>query len=200
MKKEKNSSLSSNKNILNFISEAGMLKRVERSGWSVLGIKNVESVAEHSFRCAVIGYVLALMEGAAAYKVLLMTLFNDIQEARITDLHKMAQRYIEVDLSEDKSFFEQINYLPKVLKTELTLMKKEYKRQTSRESIIARDADILECLIQAKEYYEYGYPQASKFMKRAPSCLRSKSAVRLWQSARKMNLNDWWLKLSEFKR
>jgi putative hydrolase of HD superfamily len=42
------------KRILNFISEAGMLKRVKRSGWSVLGIVNAESVAEHSFRCAVI--------------------------------------------------------------------------------------------------------------------------------------------------
>ena len=50
------------KELLNFIAEAGMLKRVRRSGWSVLGIKDAETVAEHSFRCAVIGYILASME------------------------------------------------------------------------------------------------------------------------------------------
>jgi putative hydrolase of HD superfamily len=59
--------------LLNFISEAGMLKRVKRSGWWVLGIKDSESVAEHSFRCAVIGYVIAKEEVVFPYKVLIST-------------------------------------------------------------------------------------------------------------------------------
>jgi putative hydrolases of HD superfamily len=68
------------------------------------------------------------------------------------------------------------------------------------EGIIARDADILECLIQAKEYHEHGYKEASKFMKKAPSFLRTKTAKRLWLLARKSNLNKWWEKLSGFER
>ncbi|MBL7085283.1 MAG: HD domain-containing protein [Candidatus Omnitrophica bacterium] len=186
--------------ILNFISEAGMLKRVQRSGWSVLGIKGGESVAEHSFRTCAIGYLLAHMEKVPAYKVLLMTLFGDIQEARISDLHKMAQRYINAEVAEDKSFAEQISSLPKAIKAELTDMRKEYKRQRSRESIIARDADILECLIQAKEYREQGFLQADKFMKKAPRFLKTKSARAFWRSAKSTNLNDWWSGLSQFKR
>ena len=51
-----------NKSIVEFIFEAGVLKRVPRSGWSLLGINNAESVADHSFRCAVIGYLVAHME------------------------------------------------------------------------------------------------------------------------------------------
>ncbi|MDD5618601.1 MAG: HD domain-containing protein, partial [Candidatus Omnitrophica bacterium] len=82
-----------NKILLEFISEAGILKRIKRSGWWVLGIKDPETVAEHSFRCAVIGYVISKMEKVSPYKVLMMTLFGDIQEARTSDLHKMAQRY-----------------------------------------------------------------------------------------------------------
>jgi putative hydrolase of HD superfamily len=68
------SSIRPYQDILNFISEAGLLKRTPRSGWFVAGIKNPESVAEHSFRCAVIGYCLAKMEDADPYQVLLMTL------------------------------------------------------------------------------------------------------------------------------
>lgn len=188
------------KSLLNFISEAGMLKRVHRSGWPVLGITNVESVADHSFRCAAIGYILASMEKASAYKTLLMTLFNDLHEARITDLHKMAQFYIDIEPAEDKAFYEQIDFLPKIMKEELTNMRVEYKAQKTKESIIARDADILECLIQAKEYYEHGFLEATKFMKKAPDFLMTKSARKLWQSAKKINLNDWWLELSKFKR
>ncbi len=187
-------------NLLQFIAEAGMLKRVRRSGWWVLGIKDVETVAEHSFRCAVIGYVLASRENIHPYKVLLMTLFNDIHEARINDSHKMAQRYIEFQKAEDKAFTEQTDSLPRPIRDELSGIHAEYRRQRTAASIIARDADILECLIQAKEYHEHGFKEAFKFMKKAPRSLKTKSARQLWSLAKNMNLNKWWEKLSEFKR
>ncbi|MFH1847932.1 MAG: HD domain-containing protein [Candidatus Omnitrophota bacterium] len=186
--------------VLDFIAEAGLLKRVSRSGWWVLGIKNTESVADHSFRCTVLGYALARMEGADPYKVMLATLFNDIHEARINDLHKMSQRYIKLHEAEDTAFREQMASLPAAIKNELSAMHSEYRKQRTKESIIARDADILECLIQAREYYGHGFKEAVKFMKKAPSALRTKSAKRLWALAKKSDLNKWWEKLSEFKR
>lgn len=188
------------KKIIQFISEAGMLKNVKRSGWQVLGIKSAESVAEHSFRCAVIGYILAGMERASSVKVILLTLFNDIHEARITDLHKMAQRYITIDNAEDRCFIEQAKNLPDKLCKELTGLHKEYRKQKTKESIIARDADILECLIQAKEYYEQGFKKAIGFTKRAPRFLKTKSAKKLWRFVNLNSITDWWVALSEFKR
>ncbi|MFC1509598.1 HD domain-containing protein [Candidatus Omnitrophota bacterium] len=186
--------------LLNFITEAGMLKRVKRSGWWVLGIKDSETVADHSFRCAVIGYIIAKMEKVKPYKVLLMTLFNDIHEARLNDLHKMSQRYINLHEAEDKAFKEQISCLSKGIKGELSSMHQEYRRGVSRESIIARDSDILECLIQAREYEEHGFKEAFRFMKKAPKFLKTKSAKKLWLLAKSMSLNEWWERLSEFKR
>ncbi len=177
-----------------------MLKRVRRSGWWVLGIKDGETVAEHSFRCAVIGYVIASGENVHSYKVLLMTLFNDIHEARINDLHKMSQRYLDFQKAEDKSFAEQTHSLPKGMKNELRGIYAEYRKQNTKESIIARDADILECLIQAKEYYEHGFKEAFKFMKKAPRFLKTKTAKELWSLAGNTNLNRWWEKLSQFER
>ena len=186
--------------LIQLITEAGLLKRVKRSGWWVLGINDPETVAEHSFRCAVIGYVIARMEGVAPYKVLLMTLFNDIHEARLNDLHKMSQRYIEFEKAEDMAFSEQVASLPKPIKGELSGMRKEYKKQGTKESVIARDADILECLIQAKEYQEYGFKEAVKFTKKAPGFLKTKSAKKLWGLARSVRLNKWWETLSKFER
>ncbi|MFC1666572.1 HD family hydrolase [Candidatus Omnitrophota bacterium] len=188
------------KKLVNFICEAGMLKRVRRSGWWVLGVKDTETVAEHSFRCAVIGYIIACREKASSYKVLLMTLFNDIHEARISDLHKMSQRYIELLKAEDKAFKEQIDSLPVGIKGELSGMHKEYRKQDTKEAIIARDADILECLIQAREYQGHGFKEAIKFMKKAPCFLRTKTAKNLWSIAKTADLNEWWESLSEFKR
>jgi len=189
-----------NTKLLNFIAEAGMLKRVKRSGWWVLGIKDTESVADHSFRCSVLGYIIARMEDVTPYKVFLMTIFGDIHEARINDLHKMAQRYFDSEKAEDKAFSEQMASLPGPIKNELLGMHSEYRKQKSKESIIARDADILECLIQAKEYYEHGFSESLKFMKKAPHFLKTKSAKALWKDAKAMKLNEWWEKLSEFRR
>ena len=186
--------------IVEFILEAGNLKRVPRSGWSVLGIMNPESVADHSFRCAVIGYLIAHMEKVSVYRTLLMTLFNDIHEARITDLHKMAQRYIDAKPAEDASFDEQIELLPEGIHGELSDVREEYRAQMSEESIVARDSDILECLIQAKEYHEHGHKSASLFMEKAPEYLKTDSAKKLWELARTMDVNEWWSRIGSFAR
>ena len=50
--------------LTNFLYEMGLLKRYKRTGWMIAGIDNPESIAEHSFRTAIIGYLLAVMEGA----------------------------------------------------------------------------------------------------------------------------------------
>ncbi|MFH1791715.1 MAG: HD domain-containing protein [Candidatus Omnitrophota bacterium] len=189
-----------NNKLMDFIAEAGMLKRTARSGWAVLGVPDIESVADHSFRCAVLGYVIARMEGADPYRVLLMALFNDIHEARIGDLHKMASTYVDLEAAEDRAFSGQISSLPKRIKNEMSRIRGEYRKQASPESLVARDADILECLIQAKEYHSQGFKEAAKFMLKAPRFLRTKTAKALWKTAKTMNPGAWWERLSEFKR
>jgi len=73
------------KRIAEFLFEIGMLKRSPRTGYQFLGTGG-ESVADHSFRTAVIGYVLASMEpDADRSKVILMCLFHDFPEARTGD-------------------------------------------------------------------------------------------------------------------
>ncbi|MBW1775527.1 MAG: HD domain-containing protein, partial [Deltaproteobacteria bacterium] len=49
------------KALINFLFEVGMLKKTPRSGYQFLGTGQ-ESVAEHSFRTAIIGYMLSLEE------------------------------------------------------------------------------------------------------------------------------------------
>jgi putative hydrolase of HD superfamily len=190
----------SDKSVLNFIAEMGMLKRVKRSGWWMVGIPHEESVAEHSFRCAAIGFILARMEGADPYKVLMMTLFNDLHEARINDLHKVAHRYLNVRDAEKTAFAEQVQHLDKGLRDELQGLREEHDAQETRESVIARDADILECLIQAREYADLGFQSAKKFFKQAPEHLQTKSAKRLWESSGSWDSSTWWEELGKFER
>ncbi len=189
-----------NEAALNYFAEAGLLKKIKRSGWWVAGIANPESVAEHCFRCAVIGYYIAHVEKVDPYKVLVMTLFNDIHESRINDLHKMGHYYIDFKEAERKVFKDQLATLHQKVKTELDKFRSEYEKQLTPEGIVARDADILECLIQAKEYVEQGYPGAKKFFKVAPTHLKTKTARNLWQSMQKWDTSLWWQNVVKFER
>ena len=189
-----------NRHTLDFLAEAGLLKRVKRSGWWMLGMPFEESVADHSFRCAVLGYVLAKMEGSDPYRVLLMTLFNDLHEARINDMHKVSQKYINAKEAEKKAFLAQTKKLDKRLKNDIRSSRDELTAQKTAESIVARDADILECLLQAKEYLDIGFKSAEKFFRKAPLHLKTKSARKLWKSARSWDSSRWWEKLSKFDR
>lgn len=185
--------------IVQWILEAGLLKRTPRSGWVLAGVRDAESVADHSFRCAVIGYVLAHMEGADVHRTVIMTLFNDIHEARIGDLDKMAQHYLDFESAEDRSFSDQIEGLPKGIQDELRNVRNEYRAQTSKESIVARDADILECLVQAKEYSAQGKKGAALLMKNAGH-LETDSARKLWALVEKTDVNGWWAGIGTFER
>src|SRR5947209_16892644 len=100
-------------NIAKYLYEIGHLKRVKRSGWWMAGIVDPESVAEHSYRTAVLGYVLASLEGADPMKTATICLFHDTGEARIGDLHRVAKRYIDVGEREEAALSEQVEQLPR---------------------------------------------------------------------------------------
>ena len=185
---------------LDFFAEAGLLKMVKRSGWWVAGISHPESVAEHCFRCAVIGYYMAHVEKVDPYKVVVMALFNDIHESRINDLHKMGHYYIDFKDAEKKVFKDQIKFLDKKVSAELERFRREYEVQTSKAGIVARDADILECLLQAKEYVAQGFPGAKKFFRQAPAHLKTKTAKKMWQQIKNWDSSRWWEEVVKFER
>lgn len=186
--------------VLNFFAEAGLLKKVKRSGWWVAGIKDPESVAEHSFRTAVMGFCLAYLEGVDPFKVMAMALFNDIHEARINDLHKMGHYYIDFKNAEKKVFNDQIRSLPPSVNQPLSAMRQEYDAQKTMASLLARDADILECLVQAKEYHDDGHERAKLFLARAPRFLKTQTARKMWRGLRRWDTNAWWQGVVKFER
>ncbi len=183
--------------LLHFLFEVGNLKNVQRSGWWLIGNPIPESVAEHSFRCAVLGYFLAKAENLDTSKVILMCLFHDVHEARINDLHKIAQNYVNFKEAENKVSQEQLKSLKNSEREEIGNILKEFSNQETKESVVARDADILECTLQAREYQIQGYEDAEDWLKRAKDTLRSKSAKRLLSIIECSDPNEWWKKLQK---
>jgi putative hydrolase of HD superfamily len=176
--------------LVNYIFEAGMLKKVARSGWWTESIKYPETVAEHSFRTAVIAFVLAKMEGCSdelANKICTASVFHDMHEARIQDLNKLAARYIEVtEELEKKVEKEQTEKLPCDVKK--AIMKN--LAPTAEEKKILKDADYLECAFQAKEYADIGY-QTLGWLDRIETKLQTKSAVIIIKKLKTAKARTW---------
>lgn len=47
-----------------FLYEAGTLRNTKRTGWWMAGVRDPESVAEHSWRTSLIATIIAKLEGA----------------------------------------------------------------------------------------------------------------------------------------
>jgi putative hydrolase of HD superfamily len=151
-------------NLAKYLYEVGHLKQVQRSGWQQIGIHNPESVAEHSYRTAIIGYILASIEGADPEKTAIICLFHDAAEARIGDLHWTAKRYISVKEGEQLALTEQVERLPQEMAEKVVTLVDEYEERSSREGQLAREADLLECILQAREYQTRGYAEAQDWI------------------------------------
>jgi len=181
------------KEIINFFYEMGNLKRVKRSGWWRVGIKDSENIAEHSHRAAIIAYVLARLEGADARKAALLCIFHDIAEVRIGDIDKLNARYIDTEHVEKKALKEQVSKLPKDIQKEIVSFFNEINDRKTKEGIIAHDAEQLECAIQAKEYLEIGYKGAENWIKNVKNKrLITKTARKLLDTMEKTSSADWW--------
>lgn len=77
-------------NLINFLKEIGKLKKVKRTGWVLRGIKNPESVAEHTYRTTIMAMVLADRFKDKLKldkdKLIQIALIHDIAEARVGDI------------------------------------------------------------------------------------------------------------------
>jgi 5'-deoxynucleotidase YfbR-like HD superfamily hydrolase len=173
-----------------FLYELGLLKRYKRTGWLVAGIKEPESIADHSFRTAVIASILAAMEGADPERAALLSLFHDSQETRLTDIPYLAKPYVKKAPNEQVTA-DQTRGLPDSVATMITGAVTEYEGKASTEAVCARDADKLECLIQAIEYREHGNQNTQPWIDTSLAHLQTESAKRLAQQALNHGSLEW---------
>ena len=166
--------------LTNFLYEMGLLKRYKRTGWMIAGIDNPESIAEHSFRTAIIGYLLAVMEGADPAKTAALCLFHDTQETRIGDVPSVGKAYV-VTAPNPEVTADQVTGFPAEAGQAVRELVEEYEARQSLEARLAKDADKLECLIQAREYQAQGHEDVPPWIETSAAAL----AVLLGPSARR---------------
>ena len=176
------------KAITNFLFEVGMLKKTPRTGYQFLG-SGRESVAEHCFRTAVIGYVLSLQEaGADPHRTMLMCLLHDLHEARTGDHNYVNKRYVHID--EDQAMEDLARNLP--FGPDIVALVQEFNTGESAEAVLAKDADQLDLILELKEQLDLGNRYASEWLHYALQRLQTASARDMGREILETDSTEWW--------
>jgi putative hydrolase of HD superfamily len=74
---------------------------------------------------------------------------------------------------------------------------KQIEHLSTTAGIIAKDADLLEQLVTAKEYLEIGYSSCQDWIDNIQKVLRTNSAKKLAEEIVQTNSTDWWAGLKK---
>ena len=182
--------------LVRYLYELGHLKRSKRTGWWLPGVRDPESVAEHTFRTALIGYLLACTEGADSGRTALLCLFHDTPETRVGDIPSVGRRYLHAAPAQEV-VADQVAGLPEHLSRVIMSLVEEYEAQESVEARLARDADKLECLLQAREYQSEGYERVGPWIETSTAAVRSLTAKRIADVCQEVAPGGWWRRFAQ---
>lgn len=168
-------------NVLKFFKDAGKLKTIKRSGWVLRGIKNSESAADHTFRVALMAWILGKQKyGLNIEKIIKMALVHDLCEVHAGDItpydtilpkdakkrkemlktwpkfsDAQRKKIAEKKYKKEKQGLEKlIKDLPSNLSSEITSLWQDYEKRLSKESRFLRQIDKAENFLQSLEYWE----------------------------------------------
>lgn len=184
------------KTIANLAYEIGSLRRIPRSHRQTLMVNDTaDNIGSHSHRVACIAFILAKMEGVDPYKTAMMALFHDVPEVRSGDQNWVHKRYVKVD--EQDIINDQFGNLPF---SDIGDFLFEYHERQSLESLVAKDADLIDQVLLLKEYEWQGNKEATVWLggkkqgneNRQISNIKTQSGKHLVQVILNTSPSVWW--------
>lgn len=161
--------------LVEFLTNVGYLKQLPRAGWLFAGIRQPESIADHSY--ATIWTALFLAEtvnqdwqnqGLTAPldldQVMRLALVHDLAESVLTDLPKRSADLLGKPIKH-RAEADAVQTLLHALPNGATYIAcwQEYTANLTPESHLAHDADKLEMVHQALRYEAMGHRNLQEF-------------------------------------
>ena len=137
------------KELLSILHLAEKLKDVPRHAYTSGGRR--ESVAEHSWRIALMAYLVSdEFPGADMAKVIKMCLIHDLGEAFTGDIPVFLKTAAD-EKREEELLFKGVDGLPEPYRTELGSLYREMAERQTLEARVYKAMDSLEAVIQHNE-------------------------------------------------
>jgi putative hydrolase of HD superfamily len=134
--------------------------------------------------------LIASEEGGDPARAAYLGLWHDSQETRIGDIPHSARPYVET-VSNERITEDQTAGLPDNAAKSIRDAVTEYEAAETIEARCAKDADRLECLLQAVDHAESGYKRVDGWIESSRSRLQTPFAHRLAQAALQVSPLTW---------
>jgi len=165
--------------LLEFLHNAYRLKEIKRTGWKLKGIKNPESVAEHSFMLALMALALAKPLKLDAGKCISLALVHDLPEIITGDIAHAGPPSRGQIADEGKAMKKLLSKLDAETKNTISGLWNEFALAKSKEAKIIHQLDKLECAIQAHKYEIAHKRKMQEFFDEAEERLTDKNLLGL---------------------
>jgi len=165
-------------NLIEFLQKVGKLKKLKRTGWTYYKVPNPESVAEHSFRVAVMALALSDKFDVDKNKCVKMAVIHDLAESLVGDITPWDKKEMESKHEDEKKAMHELT--DKLDDEEIMELWEEYEEGKSKEAVFVRELDKAEMFLQAWEYEkEHERKDLSSFMETAMDSIKNPEIIKI---------------------
>ena len=182
------------KELIDFFHEVGKLKGKPRRGWVINEIKNPESIAEHTFRVAIMAWILGEKKSKKLNieKILKMALIHDLCEIYAGD----TTPYDPILPRSKKKRAELLKTWPRFSSSEKKRIAKEKYRKEKKaleKLILKLPPDLKKEIKNLWLDYEKGLTREGRFFRQMDRIENFLQAMEYWKKYRKPPQGPWWL-------
>jgi len=168
------------KNIFNFLIEIGKLKNVKRKGITFYGVKNPETTNDHTFRMAMMAWILGARKKLNLEKLIKIALVHDLCKVYAGDItpyngflprdkkerYKFVRKWPRLSREEKEKWSVEkfkkeysalknlTSKMPRELKKEMLTLWTEYTKWTTPEGKFVYQLDMIENLLESFEHWK----------------------------------------------
>lgn len=168
-------------NLIEFFRKVGKLKKLKRTGWVYYKIPNPESVAEHSFRVAVMALALSDRFGFDKDRCVKMAVVHDLAESIVGDITPWDKKEMKSKhKNEEKAMHELTDKLDD---KDIMELWEEFEEGKTPEAVFVRELDKAEMFLQAWEYEkEYGRKDLNSFMETSMNNIKNPELTKILEN------------------
>jgi len=185
------------KNILNFLIEVGKLKGMPRKGWVLRGIKNPETIAAHTFRIAIMSWLLGREKKLNINKLIKISLIHDLCEVYAGDTTPYDNKFFSKDKRRWKEITKKWPRFSKEEKEKISQKKYKKENKALEKLILNLPPDLKKEIRNLWNDYEKGLTREGKFVRQLDRVENLLQAMEYWKKDKQFAIEPWWIQIEE---
>ncbi|MBU4078123.1 HD domain-containing protein [Patescibacteria group bacterium] len=182
--------------ILNFIIQVGKLKRLGRTGWILAGVKNPETVAQHTFQMAFLAWFLGGIKGLDTDRIVKIALVHDLCEVYAGD-QTPYDPVLATGIKDVKKLVSKPPRVPYAQRLEWLMEKlnTEWKALSKLTSDLPKE--LREEMVNLWIDFEEGLTKEGRFVYQVDQVVNLVQAIEYWKKDKSFPITPWWITIKE---